>query len=232
MSLILDALRKADAERERGSVPGLRSQPVVPLSEASAAAKRPARVGWPAIAIGVAVGLALAGTWAMLGRDSQRHDTVPAARGAPNAETVQTGTASAPSIAVGDRLPANALSPVANAAPGAAEQEIAAPAPWTRPGDVGGAPGTADGAAGPRPAGAADAPIYPRDLLPSHVRSALPQLAISGSIYSSNPAGRSLIINGRLHREKDRLSQDLALDEIRLQSAIFVFRGYRFEVLY
>ena len=47
-------------------------------------------------------------------------------------------------------------SPVANAAPGAAEQDIAAPAPWTRPGDVGGAPGAADGAAGPRPAGAAD----------------------------------------------------------------------------
>jgi len=29
VSLILDALRKAEAERERGSVPSLHSQPVV-----------------------------------------------------------------------------------------------------------------------------------------------------------------------------------------------------------
>lgn len=233
MSLILDALRKADAERERGSVPGLRSQPVVPLSEAAAAAKRPVRLGWPSIAIGIGVGLALAATWVMVGRNTQDRDAAPAtARSAPGATTGQA-------IATGDPLPPTALSPVASAPPtpaatmDAARQDIAEPAPWTRPGErSAGAPGAAEGAQ-PRPASAsADAPIYPQDLLPSQVRAALPPLAISGSIYSPDPAGRSLIVNGRLLRERDKLSQDLALEEIRLKSAIFVFRGYRFEVLF
>ena len=57
MSLILDALRKADAERERGSVPSLHSQPVVPPSAETAPQAR-ARPNWLWIAIGVAVGLA------------------------------------------------------------------------------------------------------------------------------------------------------------------------------
>lgn len=230
MSLILDALRKADAERERGSVPGLRSQPVVPLSEAAAAPKRPMRFGWPSIAIGVGVGLALAAAWMMIGRNAQDRDAATvAARNAPT------------TITAGDPLSVSALTPVADAASqpasptGAAGQDIAAPAPWPSPGErsaVG--PGSRDEMQGPRTgsASAADAPIYPHELLPSNIRAALPQLAISGSMYSPDPAGRSLIVNGRLHREKDKLNQDLALEEIRLKSAIFVFRGYRFEVLF
>jgi len=35
-----------------------------------------------------------------------------------------------------------------------------------------------------------------------------------------------------LYREKDRLTQELSLEEIKLRAAIFSFRGYRFEVLF
>jgi hypothetical protein len=35
-----------------------------------------------------------------------------------------------------------------------------------------------------------------------------------------------------LFRERDRLTQDLSLEEIKLKAAIFSFRGYRFEVLF
>ena len=45
-------------------------------------------------------------------------------------------------------------------------------------------------------------------------------------------AGRSLIVNGQLFRERDRLTQDLSLEEIKLKAAVFSFRGYRFEVLF
>jgi general secretion pathway protein B len=74
--------------------------------------------------------------------------------------------------------------------------------------------------------------VLTREQLPPDVRAALPQLAIGGSVYSPDPANRSLIVNGRLIREKDRLSEELALEEIKLKSAIFRFRGYRVEVVF
>jgi general secretion pathway protein B len=78
----------------------------------------------------------------------------------------------------------------------------------------------------------AEAPVYSREQLPPQIRAEVPQLAIGGSIYSANPAGRSLIVNGQLYRERDRLTHDLSLEEIKLRAAIFSFRGYRFEVLF
>ncbi len=78
----------------------------------------------------------------------------------------------------------------------------------------------------------AEAQVYSRDQLPPDIRAALPQFAIGGSMYSPNPAARSLIVNGQLYRERDRLTPDLVLEEVKLKAAIFSFRGYRFEVLF
>ena len=74
--------------------------------------------------------------------------------------------------------------------------------------------------------------MYSRDQLPPDIRAALPQFTIGGNAYSPDPSARSLIVNGQLYREKDRLTQELALEEIKLRSAIFSVRGYRFEVLF
>ena len=60
----------------------------------------------------------------------------------------------------------------------------------------------------------------------------MPQIAIGGSVYSADPSSRSLIVNGRLYREKARLTQELSLEEIKLRAAIFSFRGYRVEVVF
>ena len=90
-------------------------------------------------------------------------------------------------------------------------------------------PGTASRAPAPDPA---DAPVVSREQLPPNIRAELPQFAVGGSIYSKNPAARSLIVNGQLYREKDRLTQDLTLEEIKLKAAVFSFRGHRFEVLF
>ena len=114
---------------------------------------------------------------------------------------------------------------------------MAEPAPWRQPEERKAA--LADGkgdASVPVPVlgnvPLAAAPVYSREQLPPDIRAALPQFAIGGSMYSPNPAARSLIVNGQLYRERDRLTQDLALEEIRLKAAIFNFRGYRFEVLF
>ena len=78
----------------------------------------------------------------------------------------------------------------------------------------------------------ADTSVVSREQLPPNIRAELPQFAVGGSIYSNNPAARSLIVNGQLYREKDRLTQDLTLEEIKLKAAVFSFRGHRFEVLF
>jgi len=64
MSYILDALRRADAERERGAVPGLHAQPVPPSSgESQRAAPGRSWVGPVAGAAALLVLVALAWQW-------------------------------------------------------------------------------------------------------------------------------------------------------------------------
>jgi general secretion pathway protein B len=205
LSLILDALRKADSERERESVPGLHTQPVPPLSlEQVAAPARPKPWLW--IALGVGVGLLVSIAWYFAGRETPR----------PPVERA----ASAPDPVAPSPIPApNAVAPEPARA-------TAAPAPWpaqerktaSKP-DVAAAPSTV-------PA------VYAREQLPDNIRAALPPLAVGGSIYSSTPANRSLILDGRLYRENEQLSADLLLEEIRQKTAVLRFRGYRFEIRY
>jgi general secretion pathway protein B len=65
MSYILDALRRADAERERGSIPGIHAQPV-PLASPDGQAQPPARPwAWTVAGIALAL-LAAALAWRLL----------------------------------------------------------------------------------------------------------------------------------------------------------------------
>jgi general secretion pathway protein B len=227
VSLILDALRKADAERERGSVPSLHSQPVVSPS-AGEPLKPKLRPNWLWIAIGVALGLVAAATWVMIGRDAP----------APSAATANLGPAQPSTPGATPTGPAGPAAPNVPPPPAAASidaRTVAEPAPWRQPeerkvprADPKGVTQAAQiGSAAP-----AAAPAYSREQLPPDIRAALPQLAIGGSIYSADPAARSLIVNGQLYRERDRLTQELSLEEIKLKAAIFKFRGYRFEVMF
>src|SRR3982751_1655175 len=65
MSYILDALRRAEAERERGAVPGLQSQQYA-IAEDDAAATPPRRLVWAVVGLVLALIAVLA--WALLGR--------------------------------------------------------------------------------------------------------------------------------------------------------------------
>jgi general secretion pathway protein B len=230
VSLILDALRKADAERERGSVPSLHSQPVATPS-AEAPPKASVRPSWLWVAIGIAVGLVGAAAWVMVGREGTSPDA--AASRAPTPPAAST-TPSAPPATPGYAPPAAAVAPAAapNSGVGPA---LAQPAPWPQPDERRAARPEEKGDVPVRVLGnvlTAETQVYSRDQLPPDIRAALPQLTIGGSIYSPNSAGRSLIVNGQLFRERDRLTQDLSLEEIKLKAAIFSFRGYRFEVLF
>jgi general secretion pathway protein B len=224
VSLILDALRKANAERERGSVPSLHSQPVVSPSVGTPP-KPKVHPNWLWIAIGVALGLLAAAAWVMIGRNAP----------APSAATANLAPAQPSMLEATPARPAAVSGAPPPAAASTDAQTIAEPAPWRQPAERKVPRADAKGdtqvaTLGNVPPG--QAPVYSREQLPPDIRAALPQFAIGGSVYSADPTARSLIVNGKLYRERDRLTQELSLEEIKLKAAIFSFRGYRFEVLF
>jgi general secretion pathway protein B len=71
-------------------------------------------------------------------------------------------------------------------------------------------------------------PIMEKEELPPDMRQHIPVMEFSAHVYSNNPMQRSIVINGRFMEEGDRLTADLLLDEITADGAIFNFRGQRF----
>ena len=59
-----------------------------------------------------------------------------------------------------------------------------------------------------------------------------PRLVISGSVYSSNPAQRLLIVNGQVWREGADLGAGVVLEQVRPDSAVLGFRGERYNVFF
>lgn len=126
MSYILDALRRAEAERGRGGVPGLHTQ-TVPVHGAAPAATRPL-TAHPALLLTGAltlVAVAAGGTWWVMQREHGVPAVVPVAAppaasgpnlppvaAAPPAPVPQTATASVPSVVDLPSPAAIAASPV------------------------------------------------------------------------------------------------------------------------
>ena len=238
MSYILDALRKADAERERGSIPDLHAQPVLRGSNAAAPAAS-ARL-WIWVAAGASVIALGAVGWAVLGRDAVAPASAPVvppvAQVAPNVATAplpQPPVAAqvpaitpTPSPAQAARAPAVAVAP---ARPPAANLPSA-----EAPRSVGRKPTAAAPGAAPEPpaAKASEPRLYTLAELPDDIRRELPALAIGGAMYSENPASRMLIINGQVFHERDKLSPNLTLVQIKLKAAVLEYRGYRYGISY
>ena len=233
MSYILDALRRADAERERGNVPGLHTQPApVPHADDGRTGRAPAWV-WPAAGVAVAVIAALA--WLALGRDA-----APPERAAGLAEVAVAPVA--PQVVPPQPLPAAVPAPIT--APAAVQPASAAPtpraataAPPRKPAAVvAGAP-----AKPPRVTSAttsatttttAESRLYKPTELPDDVRKEVLALVVGGAMYSQTPANRMLIVNGQLFHEGDTLAPGLTLEQIKLKSAVLKLKGYRVGIDY
>ncbi len=70
--------------------------------------------------------------------------------------------------------------------------------------------------------------VLEMDELPFDVLQQIPALEFSAHVYSSNPLQRSIVINGRFMEEGDRLAGDLFVNEITPDGAIFDFQGQLF----
>ncbi|MCE4557335.1 general secretion pathway protein GspB [Pelomonas cellulosilytica] len=203
MSYILDALRRAEAdrERERGQVPGLHTQPPSG-SDATPSAPRRAWLPWVGGGLLLVAGVG-AGSWFAA---SPGNSPAPATPATPPPATVPQPAATAP--------PAPAT--------------VASASPYLPPAPPPVAIAPAPAPVSPPLAPTAEAPIPRLAELPDSLRRELPKLAISGSVYSDDPAGRFVIINGDVQREGARLGADLVLEQIRPRELVLRFKGQRF----
>ena len=229
MSYILDALKKADAQRQRESMPGLHAKPVRIVF--ARAAIPPAWGYWPWL-IAAILGL-LAALWWGYGKHPS-HDS-PAA---PHVVTPATIPA-AP-------IPAPAATPPVP--PAAAGNESADPQRVETPTHTAPARTSPRTASPPRPAKAqeqpraaprpspaaskAGAPAAPAEAPAGAPPPDAPKLQVSGSSYSENPAYRMLILNGRMYREGEEVAPDLLLEQIKPKSAQLKYKGQRYWINY
>jgi general secretion pathway protein B len=210
MSYILDALKRADAEREHGAVPGLHARQVTtPASQAAHSAR--SRV-WLVVAATLTLGSIAAGLWIW---QTPTGDVHLAALEPAVAKPVPTP---AP-------IPAPALRPAAPALPAVASSLPAAPAtPKPKP-----LPLPVVKASAPQ----ADPATVPRlSELSEDIRREIPPLTITGSVYSESPGQRLLLVNGQVLTQGSLAAPDVTLEEIRAKSSVFSFRGTRFRVTY
>ena len=245
MSLILEALKKSERQRQVGTAPTLATPPM------SRKRKR-SLLPWLVVAIVVA---GAAGWW--LSREAVPEPT-------PVAETTPAPAASkmAPAAAktIKPEVPMTTVAPppekpvTAPAAPANTQESAiaevakavaeAAPAPATAPPS---APPSAipaaaptpsiPGAVVPPPAATAVTTVPPSSAaaslpllweLPYDKRKDIPQLTMSLQVYAADPAQRFAIVNDERHVEGDDLGDGLILKEIAPEGLVVEYRGERF----
>ena len=254
MSLILDALKKSEAERQLGRAPGL-------LTPAPTVGRRHGLAALVA-AVVVAVGLSVGLTWWLL-RPAEPLPPPAVASGTPTGPS-RSGDP-APAAAPADQAPPRPAQPTAAVAsnapaavpPAPATARAAGPAPMEEPtrerereslaqpagealplpappAAVAPAPPRAADDAAAVPAADGDAaddagPPLPqlRDL-PPDLRAALPPLRLSMHVFNDDPAQRFVLIDGRRYGEGAALAEGLVLEAIRRDGVVLLFRERRF----
>lgn len=200
MSYILEALRRSQAERERGQVPGLHDQP-------ASLAQRPARpeagrwqgpLAVAALALAV-VGLAL---WVWPGHLRQAAQP-PGAPGAP---------ATTPATAV----PAPAL-----------PQVVSAPVEPMAPAQPEALPMRAAPAAPPAPAAPRATKLTD---LSAEQRRELPPLSLGGAVWSESALSRFVIVNGQVVREGETAAPGVVVERIGPKAVQLRWRQLLLEV--
>lgn len=243
MSYILDALKRADAERARGAVPGLHAQPW-PNATAATPTATSNRL-WLLLAAAVALVALVSGLWfwrtpaaaPQVAAAAPPLVTAPTAMPAP-APTPVPDPVRAPApvqVPVPAVLPAPArpvpaaMPPAVKALPAAPQAtpastaiSVAQPDTVAAPADK---PSASPAANTPSPA---QVPLLSE--LPETLRSQVPALTITGTVYSETPALRLLLVNNQVLPQGSTVAAGVTLEDIRPRSSVFSFRGTRFRL--
>lgn len=212
MSYILEALKKAEAEREQGKVPGLRSQEWSPNAPAAPVEAWHAGRWW---ALGLLlIGLAGIGLWFWRSE---------AAAERPVANTpVERGSVAGP------QMPSMAASQgLVLPLPGVATPAAPAPIPVVPASVATPLPAKPKAAKASAPAASASERVLKwADMTPTE-RQKLPKLNWGGAMHSTDPAARMVIINDQVMREGDALGPGLVLELIEPKSVVLNLEGRR-----
>ena len=208
MSYILDALKRADTERQRDAAPGLHARHQL-------AAGGPGESNTTRnISLALAAGLVLL----MLGLFFwvlPKPDPAPAVALPPMAATAPVTAA-----------PAAPATPT----PVAVTPLAPAPAALARTPKARALPAASAASAAPPVAAPASLPLLGE--LPQDLRGQIPKITITGSVYSDSPAQRLLLVNNLVLPQGGQVGPELVLEEIQPRSSVLIFKGTRFRVMH
>lgn len=234
MSYILEALKKAQAERQLGHSPTIHA----PTLQAGVQAAAGSRLKQPVVLVVAAMAVVIAVLAVLVWR--------PAAPVAVPAVAVAPGGLATPASPVNPVNPANQVNPADSVNPvypadsvdpsvtTAATQPLPAPVAALPP-PVATAPGLPQPPVAPAVVAAAvkaEEPVLNLRELPEPIQRAIPQVAVGGYIYSKNPADRLLLVDKILRREGEEVAPGLLLEKLHPKEAIFSYKGYRYRVPY
>ena len=225
MSYILDALRRAEAERERerGAVPGVHAQPAV-AADTPARSRLHGPAWWGVVAGGVLGGAAVAALWF----GGRAPVTPPPVLASPPVAVAPAPAA--PTMAIATPTPAPAAPVAPNPSPlavvSAPEAVPGAPPPAlpARPA----APAVTAPAA--KPVVAAESRPQPWGELSVEQKREWPPLTIGGSIYSDSASSRFVMINGQVVREGEAAAPGVTVERIGPKSAVLRWKDRRVEL--
>ena len=243
MSYILDALRKADAQRQAGMASSLQSgwdtttstQPAAKNNRALAIALLTLAV----LAAGAAVAWLLphpplptqpAAAQAAAFHDAMADVEAAAASPPPLQAVPEPSFAAEPpgAEAVAPELPpAPPVRTERSPEPPAQQRPAKTPPPAAAPAN---ATATLPQPTAPEASNYHSLPTLRE--LPAALRQAIPPLTLGGYIYSSKQAERSILINNRLHQEGDELAPNLRLESMTPEELILNYQGKRFRQAY
>jgi general secretion pathway protein B len=239
MSYILDALKRADTERERGVVPGLYARQVISPSRPNGHTVG-ARLGVGMALTALALGLVAAGLYFLRStpeRTPSLSTPLVQSQAAPNplppAPTPRSAAEPTPAVAAA-ALPQRPQAALTPAPTQIAPTPVVTPAVPSLP-----APRAATALQTSRPASAASTPALQLPALPTtpllselseELRRQIPTLTITGVVFSDAPGQRLLLVNNQVMSQGSLIALELTLIEIGAKSSVFSFRGTRFRL--
>jgi general secretion pathway protein B len=249
MSYILDALKRAEAERDRGAIPGLHAQQLASYDDPGP--ENSQTWLWLLAAAALVLVAGGAGFWWWHAATQEVVAVAPKAPANPPASGAPVVAAALPTVpapvrntpsgtAVKPSPPSKSLTgPPPVAAVQAAPQSTSTNAPViTAQLSQPPTPLAAPSAPAPPPAAAAHpvkgtaagASIPQLSELPDALRHQVPPLTIAGAVYSDDPSQRMLIINNQTFGQGNAVAPGVQLEEIQSSSSIFNFQGTRFQI--
>jgi general secretion pathway protein B len=217
MSYILEALKKAQAERQLGNAPTIHAPHLHHAAPRLPAVKRS---GVLALAAGAAV-VAAAGWFAW----SQRAPA-PVAVLTPPAPVAVAPVAAPAAAPIPVPAPVTVVTPAPVASPPPA---VARVEPVVRPRKAAVPAAPVSPVAAPTPTPVEENIRYAKDL-PLEIQQQLPRVGFGGYMYSDNAADRLVLVDKTLRHEGEEIAPGLMLEKLLPKGAVLNYRGTRYRV--